>query len=411
MIDVGALLDEASMTGSLAHSQATRDDWAARGRREGLADGEIEVSLRYHEMLVQRYADTATLFEVLWIRTLCEEVRHALDGERTKAGLDPDRSARPDVYYAFLTDTVLAEGGRLRRQLDCEEFGASDAELLRRRTEFRRGVMELSAQMTAVAVGPDPVLLLIEWRTHLFRAALRPADAGADWLPACRNAPHVLAAALGILLLDRQMGGAGDFSLASLVERPDYASWCDLAEQLSREKPETLRLALKAVYGEEFRRPVDEPPFPEIDVDGRLAGRGFNQEGCFRVREWDEERRRCFQETVRRRREVYTQARFTIRKGWFSRLTIDLTNRVFADGYAIYDCRWSGGAIVGRILAGPRPLRFPGLCCRFLDEKGKCLHQVLLDAPDLNPGEEGAFRIAGYRLRRAAGVVIDVPMF
>ena len=60
------------------------------------------------------------------------------------------------------------------------------------------------------------------------------------------------------------------------LRHPTYGDLCNahtVALRLQTESISTLRLSILAIYQREFRRPVDEPPFPRILRNGTLGPR------------------------------------------------------------------------------------------------------------------------------------------
>jgi hypothetical protein len=212
------------------------------------------------------YPETSDLYDLMMCRTLNEEMRHAVDT------IWMGRRSNSDVPYQRMGDVLLAAEGRLRR-LVWEPAQAEDGMVFVRGFPIRVGnaLSELSGQMTAAAMS-DPTLVLLEWWDKLAQISRAPSDPQNSALILRQSPSHILAAILGTLLLGERLDSGPPLSWPMFGE-PDFTALADCAAKLARRPPRELRLALKAIYQDEFTHAIDEPPFAEITSEGDLRDR------------------------------------------------------------------------------------------------------------------------------------------
>ena len=229
---------EAQMIGALSASDVMRQVFAC-----------------FAEKAVSLFPVPQRLFEAVLLRTLVEELRHAIDGFRIRAELQRDCS--PLEYYQRFGALKLAPQARSRSMWnDLEDFYYQDDLVA-----LGKVTSELSAQMTALAVGSDPRFVLAEWCWVVVCGLQELPDLG--YLP-----PHAGAALLGACLISEEMGLDLQPSEVDLL-----ASWLKIFDRLADFGPERIRLAAKTCYAREFLLgEIDEPPFQRIDVNGALMG-------------------------------------------------------------------------------------------------------------------------------------------
>lgn len=230
-----------------------------------------DVEKQYCQWLDRRYPKVQDLCFRYSRRVLAEELRHGMDAMRAKHNV-------PEGEYAKrLEKTILAPKGRVRHLFwEPVQSGKGDA-LLRGQAvvQAERVISELSAQMTAAAI-PDPGIVLAEWWRKVASLAVVSSDPWHQRFEIRQYPNHTLAGILGTILLGEQLNCGPPLSWSMLCE-PDFAALADLAANLAN-RPETeLRLALKAIYRNEFNYPIDEPPFAEILANGKLRNRVGSQ--------------------------------------------------------------------------------------------------------------------------------------
>jgi hypothetical protein len=228
------------------------EPWEAAWIGQPIASDQVrQAYAKWARLAVALFPTPQRLFETVLMRTLIEELRHALDASRVNDILRRDCSS--EEYYRQFADLKLSTNSATRAGL-IAPGRPEDVEML------GRTISELSAQMTAMAVGPDPRLVLAEWSYHLTEGLERAPILG--YLP-----PHALAAHTGSCLL------GGELGLRCESEEPTLALLLDQIEQIAEFSPEKIRLALKSVYAHEFLLgQIDESPFQQIGPDGTLLG-------------------------------------------------------------------------------------------------------------------------------------------
>jgi hypothetical protein len=224
----------------------------------------VQIEKQYCQWLNRRFPETPDLCHAYYRRVLAEELRHGMDGLR--AG--PDRGGA-DSARRF-ADTLFRPEGRLRRWFDAAEGGPQPL-LWGEPLEPQQVLGEVSAQLTAAAL-PDPPLLLREWASKMAYRGSEVDDPRRRHAVLREHPEHTLAAVLGTALLRERLDGVPFPSGQELVE-PDFAAAATAAWALGGRQAPELRLALKAIYQDEFVYPIDEPPFPEILGDGKLRDR------------------------------------------------------------------------------------------------------------------------------------------
>ena len=216
------------------------------------------------------FASPFALFQALRHRTMCEEVRHGIDSKRVLRGR-PLAALRPE-YTAETAEALLAPGGRLRREVWELAASGPEDEGVARRHQAARIVQEVSAQLTAAAVGPAPQMLLVEWKERTAIACLEfLPDAG----PARQKleTPSETAARIAVILLAERVGLTPSLGFGA-ASHSDYERLDSLAEALYLQSSEALRLALKEIYRREFiYNEIDETPFGRIEPNGELVNR------------------------------------------------------------------------------------------------------------------------------------------
>jgi hypothetical protein len=198
------------------------------------------------------YPKDEALLSAYCSNALTEEVRHGID------------------YLSSDTGDVL-----LREDPDSH----LDKMLMTNSDPFlKEAVTEVSGQMTAAAVSPDPFLRLREWKVYLH--SLAPDQK--------KTAIYYACAACSVVLLANQLQLSGSDQLPELdsifvkLSNPNSgkfyvgsstAKLSACLDQLLLLPPATLRLALKAVYSQEFQTEIDVDPFPKIDETGSLVSK------------------------------------------------------------------------------------------------------------------------------------------
>jgi hypothetical protein len=153
---------------------------------------ETEIFERYAGLAIQLFPMPQDLFQAMLARTLIEELRHAVDSLRVHDRMGGHGSALE--YYRRFADLKLSPRGKIRPTwIDSHSQGEMPA--------LGTVVSELSAQMTAAAVGPDPRLVLAEWACNLVNDNQRK-----------HSTRHSQAALFGIDLLAEQFGISRDFA-------------------------------------------------------------------------------------------------------------------------------------------------------------------------------------------------------
>jgi hypothetical protein len=231
----------------------------------------------YHRVLMTWHKDANERATMAALRTLIEELSDAIHALR--AGLDVPSFECYEDHLIRLGETLLAPEGKLRREIWNAEAQGLDPDLADPRAMTGRGCGKLAAQMTAAAVGPDPYLVLLEWLYWVRVISQGPTDQPLEELLKVvrTDMPHLMAAAMGIILLADELALPHSLSLGGVWFADNLRSQCCLLEEvverlLDRRRSE-IRLALKAVFQREFGHAIDEAPFSGIDGAGKLVPR------------------------------------------------------------------------------------------------------------------------------------------
>lgn len=232
---------------------------------EGSPPAELSLTVQMAATMCRAFPVPYALYCAQVQRAWCEEVRHGVDNQRVLRG-DPDAVLTGD-YYARVPEVLLPAGGRLWREVWEPAGNGPSADADQRRYRATSTIQEVSAQLTAAAVGPAPQLLLLEWKlTNTL--TLQALSQGRDPKDAPPPSPHEAAARIAITLLGEQLRLAPPLPLAA-GGRSDYERLHSLAAALFWRTTGELRLALKEIYRREFvYNQIDEPPFDEIGSQG-----------------------------------------------------------------------------------------------------------------------------------------------
>lgn len=229
------------------------------GRWDGLIPA---VERTYCQLLDKLFPQTKDLCVRFGIRVYFEELRHGMDAIRAGPFTNLEEHSQR------LGDTLLRRNGRLRQLVWEPARTSRGTELLRgEKVELGHFVTELSGQMTAAV--PHPGLVLLEWWRKLALLANSASDPRHQLSLLTQHTNHKLAAILGTILLGEHLNCGPPLSWSMLCE-PDFSVLADLAWKVVKHPLAELRLALKAVYQNEFNHPIDELPFPEILPSGEL---------------------------------------------------------------------------------------------------------------------------------------------
>jgi hypothetical protein len=262
----------------------------------------------YGEFHRRRYPDGGVASRALLGLVRALEVRDAMNHARASLAPDelPDTNAEWLAYFERLAERLLSPGGSARRRLwwpeppaedeegddnerpgDAESMPAPMPPAWRERIDRARRLSRLSAELTAAAVAPDPLLSVAEWTKELKIFAGETRSSGqssealldAEFAVICGHADLRLISAMiwAVALLAEELGWEPRPSLRD----PTHGDVClaaELAPRLQAQVPGALRLALKAIYACEFNAPIDESPFATIDGAGNVQPR-FPGEG------------------------------------------------------------------------------------------------------------------------------------
>ncbi|MEX2119861.1 MAG: hypothetical protein WD847_09720 [Pirellulales bacterium] len=231
----------------------------------------------YHRVLMTWHKDANQRATMAALRTLIEELSHAIHALR--AGLDVPSFECYDDHLIRLGETLLAPEGRLRREIWNTAAQGLDPDLADPRARTGQSCGKLAAQMTAAAVGSDPYLVLLEWLYWVRVISHGPTDQPLEELLKVvrTDMPHLMAAAMGIILLADELALPHRLSLGGVRFADKLQSQCclleELVEKLLDRRRSEIRLALKAVFQREFGHAIDEAPFSQIDSAGKLLPR------------------------------------------------------------------------------------------------------------------------------------------
>ncbi len=121
-------------------------------------DSNIQAYIKYSQWRHTKYPDTSKLHQIFIDRILCEEIRHILDHIRLKSFKKSN-----DTHTAI--GLLLQKEGILQKDLWSPLQGRKQSE--QEIEKYRMALFEISAQITAAAVGPDPAFLFQEWLKNM----------------------------------------------------------------------------------------------------------------------------------------------------------------------------------------------------------------------------------------------------
>lgn len=254
-----------------------------------LRSAAIQALREHFEALRRRFASSNDLRTGLLRRFLISELRAAANHVLGRPGSldEPETAEQWAQNQQRVADRLLSPGASLRRELwtaadrmtaDAEqgpEQFLRELEFLRQRVATLSGV---SAELTAVAVGMDAMLPIMEWKKDL-QICVGEARAGGQDPAALLDNEFVIIAGMSLTSITAKLWaatllaeelGLGPRPPLRPARHEDAAPALDLCRLLLERTPPHLRLAAKALYAREFNQGVDEPPFPAVDPRGQL---------------------------------------------------------------------------------------------------------------------------------------------
>lgn len=206
----------------------------------------------YAQHIVARHPVALELHTALTLRTTLEEIRHGIDSKRVRTLIGKD--VPPTEYSIRFSELMLSQGGKLHNFLPPEEDEED-------RIEFASIVSEMSAQITAGAMGPDPMLMVAEWRRAIKLISHPDFDVNKEtYSLAHTRASLEILTMLGLELGLLEQEDAALNELEEIVKK-----LLNVSNQLLVCDEDKIRNALKNIYAREFvLGQIDEGVFKNL---------------------------------------------------------------------------------------------------------------------------------------------------
>jgi hypothetical protein len=252
----------------------------------------------YGELMRRRLPSVGVLAKAMLTQTLARETRKAITFLRAERVPDefPGTNLEKLRFFERMIERLLSERGSVRERLwpyqpwgEVVDEGGPSKPLpddWRQKMDRANALARLSAELTAAAVGPEPLVSLSEWARELrvFAAETMAsgqtgqADVEADFAAICGHGglEGISAMTWAVSLLADELGWRGPDRGPPLRElaHGDVVRAAETAQRLVRECRREVRVVLKTLYAKQFNHAIDEAPFATIDSAGALHPRG-----------------------------------------------------------------------------------------------------------------------------------------
>jgi hypothetical protein len=252
----------------------------------------------YGELMRRCFPDANRLATALLTQTLARETRKAMTFLRAEQVPHefPGSNLQKLRFFERMIEQLLSERGSVREQLwpyqpwgEVVDEGGPSKPLpddWREKMDRANAIARLSAELTAAAVGPDPLLSLSEWARELRVFAAETTASGqtdqasveGDFAAICGHGglEGISAMTWAVSLLADELGWRGPDRGPPLreLEHGDIVRAAETAQRLVKAYRREMRLVLKALYAKQFNHAIGEAPFATIDAAGALHPRG-----------------------------------------------------------------------------------------------------------------------------------------